>query len=56
MNKVKRVQVDMNPATQAATSPIDWEDELAQVSCLLEEIWDEAIATAERVRVIDTQI
>ena len=56
VTKVKWVRVDTNPTAQMVTSSINLEDELAQVSCLLVGIQDEAIAAAEWVRVIDTHI
>ena len=41
---------------QIARGPIDFEEELEHASVLLEEVWDEAVAVAERAQVVDARL
>ena len=46
----------MTKWVQIAHGPIDFEEELEHASVLLEEVRDEAVAVAERARVVDARL
>ena len=46
----------MTKWVQIAQGPIDFEEELEHASVLLEEVWDEAVAVAERARAVDAHL
>ena len=46
----------VNKWVRIAHCPIDFEEELEHASVLLEEVWDEAVAVAERVQAVDTRL
>ena len=46
----------MTKRVRIAQGPIDFEEELEHASVLLEEVRDEAVAVAERVRAVDARL
>ena len=46
----------MTKRVRIAQGPIDFKEELEHASVLLEEVWDEAVAVAERARVVDARL
>ena len=46
----------MTKRVRVTRGPIDFEEELEHASVLLEEVWDEAVAVAERARAVDARL
>ena len=46
----------VNKRVQIAHRPIDFKEELEHASVLLEEVWDKAVAVAERAWAVDARL